>query len=258
MPSTPPATTRQSAGDQVPAEPLSAAVIGELRTLVVAGIPVGVVVVGVGGRLAMFILRITSSGRVRGLESDDGFVIGRFTLGGTYNLLMLGAAVGILGAAAYQWVRPWLLGPRWFRLATVALAAGAVVGSMLIHSDGIDFRLLTPTALAIALFVALPAIFALATGLAVEHVERTARRTRSATTWIAPALLVIAFPAVLIVLLFASVVIMAWLAVRDTRPIRALASNAAAGLMARAAWLAIAVVGLAALVNDIVDISAAT
>ncbi len=86
--------------------------LGEgLRVLVVAGIPVGVVIAGLVSRLAMLLLRLTSPGGVRGIQSDDDFTIGLFTLAGTYNLLVLGAAIGIIGVAAYQWGRPWLLGP---------------------------------------------------------------------------------------------------------------------------------------------------
>ena len=130
--------------------------------LALAGISTGVVVAGVGSRLAMLTLRLTSHPRVIGVQSDDDFTIGRFTFFGTYNLLVLGAAFGVIGAAVYQWVRPWLIGPQWFRYVTVGLACGAVVGSMLIHADGIDFRALTPTWLAIALFVALPFLFGVA------------------------------------------------------------------------------------------------
>ncbi len=157
-----------------PAEPVSIPqeVLQRLWVLVVAGIPTGVLVAGVGSRLAMFLLRLTSPDSVRGVTSDDGFEIGRFTFGGSYNLLVLGALVGLIGAAAYRAVAPWLLGPRWFRRCTVAAATGAVVGSMLVHEDGIDFRFLKPLWLAIGLFVALPAVFGLAIGAAVDRVAR--------------------------------------------------------------------------------------
>ncbi|HEY7626101.1 MAG TPA: hypothetical protein VH761_03495, partial [Ilumatobacteraceae bacterium] len=69
-----------------------------MRVIVVGGVATGAVVVGLGSRLAMLILRLTSPHRVRGVTSDDGFVIGRVTLGGTYNLMQLGAAVGVIGA----------------------------------------------------------------------------------------------------------------------------------------------------------------
>ena len=48
----------------------------------------------------MLVLRLTSSRFTRGVVSDDGFVIGRDALGGTYNLLVLGAVVGVIGAGA--------------------------------------------------------------------------------------------------------------------------------------------------------------
>ena len=97
---------------------------------------------GVGGRLAMFILRLTSDPSLHGLKTDDDFTIGQVTLGGTYNLVIVGAAAGFIGAVAYVAVAPWLIGPTWFRRLTVGLTAGALGGSALIHSDGIDFNLL--------------------------------------------------------------------------------------------------------------------
>src|SRR5262245_36951021 len=95
-----------------------------MRVTVVAGIGTGIVVVGLGSRLAMMILRVTSPDHVVGVESDDGFEIGKLTLSGTYNLVQLGAAVGIIGALAYRLVARYLLGPRWFRYLTVGLASG--------------------------------------------------------------------------------------------------------------------------------------
>src|SRR5438445_2427353 len=138
---------------------IHAGAVDRLWVLIVAGIPTGVVVAGVGSRLAMLLLRLTSPEHVHGLVSDDGFVIGRVTLSGTYNLLLIGAAAGVIGAAAYTWVAPWLLGPLWFRRLTTAIGSGVVVGSLLIHSDGVDFRVLEPHWLALALFVLLPALF---------------------------------------------------------------------------------------------------
>ncbi|MEZ5343810.1 MAG: hypothetical protein R2706_20950 [Acidimicrobiales bacterium] len=108
-----------------------------------------------GKRLAMFVLRSTSPDRVIGMTSDDGFEIGRFTLNRTYNgKLALGAAVGLLGVLAYQAVAPWLFGPSWFRRSTVGAASGVVVGSMLVHLDGVVSVSLQPMWLAVALFVA--------------------------------------------------------------------------------------------------------
>ena len=152
-----------------------------------------------------------------GIQSDDDFTIGRFTLSGTYNLLVLGAAFGVIGAAVYQWVRPWLIGPQWFRYVTVGLACGAVVGSMLIHADGIDFRALTPTWLAIA-SVRRPAV-------PVRRRDRAGRWIVSTGTgsfarhgrarWIVAGILAVLFPLTLILLGIALLVLIGWVPARD-------------------------------------------
>jgi hypothetical protein len=74
--------------------------------IALAGIPIGVLVGGLGSRLAMLLLRATSPSTVIGMTSDDGFEIGRFTFAGTYNLFNLGAVVGVIAAATYLAVRP--------------------------------------------------------------------------------------------------------------------------------------------------------
>jgi hypothetical protein len=227
-----------------------------LRLLVVAGIPVGVVVAGIGSRLAMLLLRLTSPHAVRGVQSDDDFTIGKVTLGGTYNLLLLGAATGIIGAAAYQWVRPWLLGPRWFRRLSTALGSGVVVGSLLLHSDGIDFHVLKPTWLAVGLFIALPALFGLAIGPAVDRVGRpgswTARRWKR---WVLPVALVALFPPTLFVLVVSTAVLAVWLVIRTLRLVEMLRTSNAYGIVVRSIWLLITMSGLVALVDDITAIA---
>jgi hypothetical protein len=228
-----------------------------VRLLVVAGIPVGVVVAGVGGRLAMLLLRLTSPDSVNGVRSDDGFIIGQVTLAGTYSLLLLGASVGIIGAAAYQWVRPWLLGPWWLRRATTAVGSGVVVGSLLLHADGIDFRVLTPTWLAIGLFVALPAVFGLAIGPAVDRIGRPGSWTRRGRTqWLFPIALVAMFPPTMFVLAIATGILALWLLIRPAGDVARLRSSMVGGVMVRALWFAIATAGAVAVVGDVAAIVA--
>ena len=227
-----------------------------MRLLVVAGIPVGVVVAGLGSRLAMLLLRVTSPDAVRGIQSDDDFTIGRFTLAGTYNLLVLGAGIGIIGAAAYQWVRPWLLGPWWFRRVTTALGSGVVVGSLLLHADGIDFTVLEPTWLAIGLFIALPALFGLVIGPAVDRVGRPGSwTTRGWKRWAMPVVLVALFPPTLFIVGFSAVVFAAWLLIRQLPAVEWLRISTGYGLVVRALWLIVATLGMIALVNDIAAIT---
>jgi hypothetical protein len=152
-----------------------------IRIVLLAGLLVGAFVAGPAMRLAMLLLRVTSPDTVIGIESDDGFTIGDFTLSGTYNLFMLGAVLGVLGAAVYVLVSPWLIGPGWFRSFTFAFTAGVFVGAMVIKDDGVDFHVLEPTWLAIGLFVAVPAIVGAVVPLVVDAV---AARGPSRRSWL--------------------------------------------------------------------------
>ena len=226
-------------------------VVERLRVLVIAGVTVGVVVAGIGSRLAMLVLRLTSPKRVLGLTSDDGFEIGRFTVSGTYNLLLLGAFVGVLGAATYMAVAPWLLGPVWLRRVTVGAASGAVVGSMLIHADGIDFRVLEPLWLAVVLFIALPACFAIAMSVAVDRMRAPSSWISAGRwSWALPVILLVAFPSALLIAVPAAVFYAIWLPLRHSLADEVVVPTVL-GVAIRGVWLAIAVAGLVALVNDI-------
>jgi hypothetical protein len=87
---------------------------------------------------------------------DDGFEIGAFT-GDTLFLVGLTAFAGAFFGAAYVTLRRWLPGSR--RPAIVAVVLGTVGGAAVIEPGGVDFTLLEPRWLAVALFVALPAAF---------------------------------------------------------------------------------------------------
>jgi hypothetical protein len=227
-------------------------VVERMRVVVVAGMPVGVLVAGVGSRLAMLVLRLTSPEHVRGVTSDDGFTIGQVTVGGTYNLLLLGSVVGVIGAGAYMLVAPRLIGPAWFRRLTVGAACAAVVGSMLVHADGIDFTLLQPTWLAIGLFVALPGLFGVLVGPAVDAARRPdSWSARGRRRWLLPIVVVACFPPSVFSLLVAAVVLVLSMVARQARPIQLVRRSPAYMFAVRAVWLLIAIAGLVALVNDI-------
>lgn len=131
-----------------------------------SGAIAGFLIGGIGGRLAMMLLRLTSSDAVLGITSDDGFEIGVVT-SETFNLIllttMLGAANGVLYAALRTAI------PRRLRLPLWAVFAAAAGGASFVHEDGVDFQLLEPPAFAVVLFVALPG---LAAALVVALVER--------------------------------------------------------------------------------------
>lgn len=134
----------------------------------VAGGLAGALVGGVGGRLLMLLLRLTTDDLPTGLISDDGFEIGVFTPGDTVSLVAVTALFGGINGLAYVGLR-WFLPPRW-RLPLWTLLAAAFVGANVVHADGIDFVLLDPLWLAVAGFVALPGLAAALVVLLVDRV----------------------------------------------------------------------------------------
>jgi hypothetical protein len=164
----------------------------------------GMLVGGVGGRLAMFLLRLTSKDFVRGIESDDGFTIGRFSLD-TLQLFgltaIMGAIVGLIVVAG----RPFF--PKRGMPFAWGFAGAITGGAILIQKDGVDFSLLEPHALAVALFIAIPAVGA---GLICWLTELYARfwwedwkATGAAGLFLVPA--VIFFPVALAALIVGAV-----------------------------------------------------
>ncbi len=153
-----------------------------------AGAAMGGLIGGVGGRLAMLILRLTSDPSLHGIESDDGFTIGIVSSQTTF-LVMFTAVVGAVGGLVYAIVRTWppTAGRAWVFGALTGLVGGAIV----IHPDGIDFRLVEPLALAIVLFVAIPVLYGAAVSSLIERWLR-ASAVRASNAWLivlVPALL---------------------------------------------------------------------
>ena len=128
----------------------------------------GFVINGWGSRLAMMLLAGLNPDAT-GLTSDDGFRIGQFTLGDTMGLVAFATILGVVGGLVYLAIRPLRFGPPAFALTALTVGPAVVVGNMLVHTDGIDFRALEPAWLAIGLFVALPGVFSLSMALLVER-----------------------------------------------------------------------------------------
>ncbi len=161
--------------------------------------------------------------------------------------------------APVAWIRPWLLGPNWLRRMTVGAGAGAVVGAMVIRSDGLDFIVLTPTWLAIGLFIALPALFGVLIGPAVDRVEQPTSWTAGRPTrWLLPVVLAVLFPMSLMVLLVAAIILAVWFAARSAAIVERMRNARWYSYAIRAFWLFIAAGGLVALLGDVNDVTAIT
>ena len=134
-----------------------------------SGAIAGALVGGVGGRLAMLLLRITSPDHVVGMTSDDGFEIGVVSAD-TLQLVLAMALLGGINGIVYATLRSAI--PRRLRLVLWTVFAAALGGARIVHEDGVDFAVLEPAALAVLLFVVLPGA---AAALVVVLVERGSR-----------------------------------------------------------------------------------
>lgn len=121
-----------------------------------AGAIAGLVWGGIGGRIAMRVAFLTSNDAVRGLESDDGFEIGRFSAD-TLVLVVLTAIAGGMAGGAYGLARTVVRGSTRVLAVAMTVAVGAAMGAAVVDTEGIDFRLLGPLWLLVAMFVFLPA-----------------------------------------------------------------------------------------------------
>ena len=154
-----------------------------LAVITAAGALLGLLVGGVGGRLAMMLLARLNP-EVTGVISDDGFRMGQFTLRDTLSLLLVAVAFGVAGAGVYAVVRGLLLGPRWFQITSVAAGPAVVVGAAIVHTEGVDFQLLEPAWLAIGLFVAIPAAYAALLTVVAERWLREGGWASRAPLWV--------------------------------------------------------------------------
>ena len=148
---------------------------------VVGGLLMGAIIGGIGGRLAMLVLRVTSDPSVRGMKTDDGFIIGRFS-GDTTFLLVFTSVLGVLGGILYLAARPWL--PEGWRAWFAGVFGGVVGGAIFIRPDGVDFARLDPLPLAVGMFIGLPAVYGVTMSLLMERLLRQGSRWSRSKAWI--------------------------------------------------------------------------
>lgn len=215
-----------------------------------AGFIAGVLIGGVGGRLAMLALRLTSHPSLHGVSTDDGFTIGRVSLQ-TLFLLGVTAGLGMAGGLFYLVVRRWIPSP--WRIPLMTLFSALVGGAGLIGPSAVDFTRLSPLPLAVALFVAIPAAYGAMMPWIAERLLRedsTLRRGRWA--WIVG----------LVPLLFANIVgalvllvaLGVWAVGRSTPELVKAWRSQVVTWLGRAALVAVAVMSGSGLVRDGIDI----
>lgn len=221
-----------------------------LGIISLAGFVTGLLVGGVGGRLAMFLLRVTSDPRLHGMVTDDGFIVGVVS-SATVFLLGVTSALGLVLALAYAAVRGWFppAARPWIAGAFLGLAGGAD----LVSARSIDFHVLEPLWLAVALFVAIPATYGVVVSLWLERRLARRRPPRSRALALLPLgvfLILGPFGVALALVLFAG-----WGMWRSTPWLPRAWRSAPVTWLGRVAIAAIAVSGAVELVRDVTDLA---
>ena len=173
------------------------------------GFVAGALIGGVGGRLAMLLLRVTSDSALIGMTTDDGFRTGSFTTD-SFFLLAVTAIGGAGLGVAYVAVRRWL--PQGHRPAVTAVLLGAIGGAAIIDPEGLDFTVLDPLWLAVAMFIALPAAFGATLARGVEQlIPWVSDRGPSTFVLLLPLLPIVLFPVIAVLVVLGA---LAWAALR--------------------------------------------
>lgn len=189
-------------------EPVTASRVGDvLRDITRAGLAAtiaGLVVGGLGGRLLMTLAALMNPDAA-GLRTENGDLVGAFTVNGTFALLVFGGLFGgFLAAVVWVVISPWLpfSGPRrWLLAMPVAVALG---GFFLVESTNRDFVILGPTVPLVVLLLGLVAVMGAAVAWLDEQLDRILPRVRSGPLRIAlayAAFAVLGLPALLLTLL---------------------------------------------------------
>jgi len=223
-----------------------------LSAAAAAGFLTGAAIGGIGGRLAMFVLRLTSDPALRGLETDDGFTIGILS-GATLFLVVLTAIEGTVGGVAYLAVRAWL--PERARPWLFGTFTAVVGGALVIRPDGIDFTLLEPLWLAVVMFIALPAAYGIAVSLLAERFLASDSAFTGPWAWIAGPIALLPLgifgPAGLAVI---ALILAAFLLNRSAPQMGSLWMSPPVVWIGRAGLLAVGALAAASLVRDVTEI----
>lgn len=149
-----------------------------------AGMAAGVLVGGVGARIAM---RVSAEMFARehpnrfAISESSGNLVGRFTWSGTFSLISEAMLFGLIGGLFYLVARRWL--PRSPRASGLlfGLLLLLVAGATVISADNGDFRRIGSPVLNVAMFGAIFVVFGLAVAPLSRWITLLVSRTEAAS-----------------------------------------------------------------------------
>ena len=126
-----------------PGREASASALRRFAAVFVAGGAAGVLVGGIGTRIAMRIAAMTARDGAQGLTTEAGATIGRITFEGTaFLVLAVGIGAALVGTAFYLATLPWLPRRRTLRAIAFGCLELVVFGTVLLDPANPDFTIL--------------------------------------------------------------------------------------------------------------------
>ena len=133
-------------------------VLRDIARAALAGLIVGVVVLGVGGRIVMRVAALIDPSSV-GRHTENGNRVGDITLEGTAVLIIFGGLlVGAAASVVWVAIQEWIPGRPAVRAVLAMPIAVALTGFQLVRPENHDFRILAPVGPILVLLFALVAI----------------------------------------------------------------------------------------------------
>jgi hypothetical protein len=158
-------TARRTIGDTM------AALLREASLLVVACGVAGALVGGLGSRFVMRLAALAAP-EASGLVTDNGNVVGEFTLGGTASLMLfVGVGSAVLGAGAFTILRPWLPHGTIARGVAFGGLLLPLLGTSVLDPANPDFALLGDPFLSVVLFSGLFVAFGLVASITLAMLD---------------------------------------------------------------------------------------
>jgi hypothetical protein len=148
------------------------AILREIARGGLAGLVVGIVLGGIGGRLVMRLAAVLVPSSA-GSFTENGNVIGTITVGGSVALIVfLGLLAGVFAGSLWVIIRPWLPSGMVARALVTMPFAVAIGSQTLVDDRNRDFAILDRDPLVVASLIALVALFGPALAVVDGWLER--------------------------------------------------------------------------------------
>jgi hypothetical protein len=130
-----------------------ASIVRDVARAALAGLVVGVVVLGGGGRVVMRLIALLDPSSI-GRLTENGNRIGDVTVSGTLALVLFGGiAIGLASSVVWVAIQDWIPGRGRRRVLVAMPIAVALTAFQLVRPENVDFRIVGPTPLVLAILL---------------------------------------------------------------------------------------------------------